>query len=294
MTGRRDFVIASSALFGCAALDGWLRPVAAVPLRLNDEFARIERESGGRLGVAMLDTHTNARAGHRTDERFPMCSTFKLLACGAVLKRVERKEERLDRRIPVEAADIVPESSHIKAPVADGLSVSQLCEAAMTYSDNTAANLILKSLGGPQAVTAYARAIGDHVTRLDRIEPELNEALPGDMRDTTTPAVMLGDMRRLVLGDALSESSKALLTQWLIGNKTGDTRLRAGLPKDWRVGDKTGTGERGSANDIAVVWPQNRAPLIVTAYLTGTQASADARNATHADVARAIVAAMRE
>ena len=185
----------------------------------------------------------------------------------------------------------MPGSSHIKAPVPGGLTMAQLCEAAMIYSDNTAANLILASLGGPPAIGAFARTLGDTMTRLDRNEPALNGAVPGDPRDTTTPNAMLRSMQTLLIGEALSTASKNHLTQWLV-NKTGDTRLRAGLPQGWRVGDKTGTGERGSANDIAVVWPPNRAPVLIAVYLTETSAPADQRNAVHADIARALVKGM--
>jgi beta-lactamase class A len=174
----------------------------------------------------------------------------------------------------------------------EGMTLGELCEAAMIVSDNTAGNLLLAALGGPAGLTAYARSLGDTVTRLDRIEPELNEAIPGDPRDTTSPAAMLADLRTLVLGDALSASSRELLTQWLIGNKTGDTRLRAGLPKGWRVGDKTGAGEHGTTNDVGIIWPPGRAPVLVAIYLTGTPQGGDQRNATLAAVGRAVAAAL--
>jgi beta-lactamase class A len=260
--------------------------------KLNDQFKRIETESGGRLGVAVLDTQSQIRAGHHADDRFPMCSTFKLLAAAAVLKRVQTGNEKLDRRIKVEAADVVPGSSQISAPVPEGKTLAELCDAAMTYSDNTAGNLILASLGGPAGMTTYIRNLGDKITRLDRNEPTLNEAIPGDPRDTTTPNAMLKDLQALLLGKALSETSKGLLMQWLIGNKTGDTRLRAGLPAGWKAGDKTGTGERGSTNDVAIIWPPKRKPILVTAYLTETTAPADKRNATLAAVGKAVAEAM--
>jgi beta-lactamase class A len=151
---------------------------------------------------------------------------------------------------------------------------------------------LLAILGGPQGLTAYARGIGDPVTRLDRIELDLNEAVPGDPRDTTTPAAMLQNLRTLLFGDALSASSKDQLTAWLVGNRTGDARLRAGLPPGWRCGEKTGTGKRGSTNDIGVIWPPQGAPVLVTAYLTETSAPSEARNATLADVGRAIARAL--
>jgi beta-lactamase class A len=207
--------------------------------------------------------------------------------------RRDAGRERLDRRIRFEASDIVVNSPVTKDRLGgDGMSLAELCEAAMTVSDNTAGNLILASLGGPGGLTAYARSLGDTLTRLDRIEPVLNEAVPGDPRDTTTPAAMLSNLRTLVLGTVLSPASKEFLIAWLLGNKTGDTRLRAGLPKDWRVGDKTGSGERGTTNDVGLVWPPQHAPVIVSIYLTGTPATSGQRNATLANVGRAVVSAL--
>jgi beta-lactamase class A len=261
--------------------------------KLAGDLATIERESGGRLGVAVLDTLTGARSGHRSDERFPMCSTFKLMASAAVLSRVDAGQERLDRRIRFEAADLMTYSPVTKDRVGgDGMALSELCEAAMTWSDNTAANLILASLGGPAGVTDFARSIGDTATRLDRIEPDLNEAVPGDPRDTTTPAAMVASIRALVVGTALSAASRDRLTRWLVANKTGDARLRAGLPTGWRVGDKTGSGERGTANDVGVAWPPNRAPVIVSVYLTETSGTGGQRDATIAAVGRAVAEAL--
>jgi beta-lactamase class A len=261
--------------------------------KLAADLARIEGESGGRLGVAVLDTLTQEKVAHRGDERFPMCSTFKLLAASAVLARVDASREKLDRRIRFEARDIVVNSAITKDRAGgEGMSLAELCEAAMIVSDNTAGNLLLATLGGPEELTAYARTLGDEVTRLDRIEPYLNEAIPGDPRDTTTPAAMLSNLRTLVLGTALAPSSREQLTRWLIGNKTGDTRLRAGLPSGWRVGDKTGSGERGTTNDVGIIWPPGRAPVLVSIYLTGTSASAEQRNATLAAIGRVVAAAL--
>ncbi len=278
MTTRRSFMIGTGALVGCGVLGG-VAPVRAengLGASWDAEISRIEHDSGGRLGVAMLDTLNGARAGHHVDDRFPMCSTFKLLASAAVLKRVEAGQDRLERRITFEARDIVINSAITKDRTGgDGMALEELCAAAMAYSDNTAGNLLLASLGGPPGLTAYARSLGDTITRLDRIEPDLNESVPGDLRDTTTPTAMLGNVQTLVLGEALSEQSRARLTAWLVGNKTGDTRLRAGLPATWRVGDKTGSGDRGSTNDIGIIWPPRRAPILVAIYLTETDASAD-------------------
>lgn len=270
-------------------------PLLAAPAFANDakpKFAELERRNGGRLGVAAFDTASGRRIGHRSEERFPMCSTFKFLAAAFVLARVDRGEERLDRRIVYSTQDLVTYSPITKDHVGPaGLSVAELCDATMTLSDNTAGNLLLASFGGPARLTAYARSLGDQTTRLDRIETALNEGLPDDPRDTTSPIAMLGTMQRLLLGDALSAASRDHLTGWLIANKTGDKRLRAGMP-GWKVGDKTGTGGNGSANDIAIVWPTGRAPLLVTVYYTGSTISDEARNDVIAEAGRIVAASL--
>jgi beta-lactamase class A len=170
----------------------------------------------------------------------------------------------------------------------EGMTLAEICDAAITLSDNTAGNLLLAAIGGPDGLTQYARALGDMVTRLDRIETDLNEARPGDVRDTTSPAAMLGNLKKLLVGEALSSASRQRLTNWMIANKTGDTRLRAGVPDGWRVGDKTGAGGNGSNNDIAIVWPPGGKPILIAAYLTECARSVDERNAALADVARAL------
>ena len=280
---------------GAAVLAG-LGPLSAVAAPSDDlsaEFQRLEAAIQGRLGVAVLDTATGSRFSQRGDERFPMCSTFKLLACGAVLARVDAGQEDLDRRIKFEASDLVTYSPVTKDRVGgEGMTLAEICKAGLTQSDNTAANLILSSLGGPPAVTAFARSLGDSVTRLDRIETALNEATPGDVRDTTTPDAMAANLRALVVEDRLSARSRDQLKQWLEANQTGAAKLRAGLPADWRVGDKTGGGDYGSTNDVAVIWPPARKPLIVAVYLTQTKASFDDRNATIAGVGRAVEKAL--
>jgi len=256
-----------------------------------DGIAEIERRVGGRLGVAAIDTGTGRRIEYRQEERFPMCSTFKLLAVAAILRRVDDNADRLDRAVPYSEKDLLDYAPITRQHVAEGsMTVAALCAAAIEYSDNTAANLLLKSLGGPAGVTRYARSIGDAVTRLDRDEPTLNTALPGDDRDTTSPAAMLGDMRTVLLGDALSAMSRERLATWLLANTTGATKLRAALPSSWRVGDKTGSGQRGATGDIAIIWPPARVPILVTAYLTETGASPTERDAALRDVGRVMVA----
>ncbi|MFP3605451.1 class A beta-lactamase [Paraburkholderia sp. SIMBA_053] len=257
--------------------------------KIRARLREIEADSGGRLGVAIVDTTSGLHTGLHADERFPMCSTFKLLVAGAILARVDRGEEDLQRRIVYSQSELVTNSpatsKHTRERTGNtGMSVGDLCKAAITLSDNTAANLLLASLGGPAALTAFARSLGDGITRLDRIEPTLNEGTPGDPRDTTTPNAMLGNLRELVLGEHLTSSSRAQLLAWLAANETGGERIRAKLPKDWGVGDKTGTGDHGTANDVAIVWPPGRGPILVAVYLTETAGDAVRCNSAIASV----------
>ncbi|MFM0056345.1 class A beta-lactamase [Paraburkholderia phytofirmans] len=278
---------------GAAAQGRELAKADAIRRRL----AEIEAASGGRLGVSIVDTTSGLHAGLRTDERFPMCSTFKLLVAGAVLARTDRGEEDLQRRVVFSQSDVVSNSPATSKHTREltgkaGMSIAELCKAAITLSDNTAANLLLATFGGPAGLTAFARSLGDGVTRLDRIEPTLNEGTPGDLRDTTTPNAMLGNLRELLLGERLSSSSRAQLLAWLAANETGGARIRAKLPKDWGVGDKTGTGDHGTANDVAILWPPGRGPVLVTVYLTETDGDAARSNAAIADVGALVVASI--
>lgn len=258
------------------------------PSELQDQLAALERRHGGRLGVSVLDVESGQRIGHRADERFPMLSTFKFLAAAQVLARVDKGEEQLDRRVVYAKEDLVTYSPITERHAGKhGMTMAELCHAAVTVSDNTAGNLLLASFGGPAGLTAFTRSLGDKVTRLDRIETDLNEAIPGDPRDTTTPVAMLDDMRALLLGDALSPSSRKQLADWLIATTTGDQRIRAGLPAGWRVGDKTGTSGNGVTNDIGIAWPPGRdAPLLITGYYAESSIPQDQRNGVLADVAR--------
>ena len=278
-----------SFLAGLAAVAAFSRARAASSgerLDLaNKHLASIEAREGGRLGVFVRDTGTGATLERRADERFPMCSTFKLLASAAVLKRVDQGAERLDRTIAYGPSDLLEYAPIAKTHVAQGgMTLAEACAAAIDWSDNTAANLILQAIGGPAGFTQFARSLGDNVTRLDRNEPSLNTAIPGDERDTTSPRAMAEDMRRVLIGDALSEASRRQLTAWLIDDKVGDKRLRAGLPPSWRIGDKTGSGDRGTTNTIAIIWPPERAPIIAAVYYTGSSAPMDARNAVHKEI----------
>jgi beta-lactamase class A len=251
-------------------------------------LAAIEDRTGGRLGVQVLGVNGTPLFGQRPTERFPMCSTFKMLAAGLVLQRVDRGQERLDRLVRYTPSDLVTYSPVTEKHVGAGMTIAALCDAALTLSDNTAANLLLASFGGPEAVTRFARSLGDDMTRLDRRETALNEALPGDERDTTTPAVMARNVRTLLLGSALGAASRERLLQTMRRNRTGDERLRAGLPPGSEVADKTGSGERGTSNDIGLVRLPGRVPVIVTVYLTGATVDAAARNTAIADVARLV------
>ena len=274
-------------LAGAATVLAGAVPYPAAAEAAAAALARIEAASGGRLGVAVRDAQGTLRLGHRAAERFPMCSTFKLLAASALLTRVDAGREDLDRRVRFTAREVVDYSPVTQGRTGGaGMTLAELCEAAMTQSDNTAGNLILAAIGGPEAVTAYARTIGDAATRLDRTETALNEAAPGDPRDTTTPAAMAADLHALVLGTRLSAPSRDRLAGWLLANRTGAAKLRAGVPADWRVGDKTGGGGHGSTNDIAVLWPPARPPLVACVYLTGTEAPFAERNAAIAAVGR--------
>lgn len=277
-----------------AARPGAARAAAGTGGGLAGMPGELERRLGGaRVGVAVLDTQTGRRWAHRPDERFPMCSTFKVLACAAVLARVDAGRENLDRRVRFAAGDVVAHSPVTESRAGGGgMALAEICEAAMTRSDNTAGNVILESLGGPSAVTDFARSLDDPATRLDRVETALNEAAPGDPRDTTTPGAMAADLRALVAGDVLSRRSRDRLAAWLVSNKTGGAKLRAGLPGGWRVGDKTGGGGHGTTNDVAVVWPPGRGPLVVAVYITETAASPGDRDAAIAEIGRALPAAL--
>jgi len=254
------------------------------------KLAELERKHPGRICVSILDLASGKRIEHRANERILMCSTFKALAAALVLVRVDKGEEKLDRRIKFSKKELVSGSPVTQARVGElGMTVAELCDAAVTRSDNTAGNLLLASFGGPAALTAFCRTLGDDVSRLDRIETELNyHDGPDDIRDTTTAAVMLENLRKLLFTGILSGGSRSQLAAWLITTKTGDARLRAGLPKNWLVGDKTGTnGDKyGNANDIAVIWPPDRAPIIVTAYCEIPSIPADERDAVIADIGR--------
>lgn len=276
-------------------LAGALGAITAVPVFSQQEnrgqeqgaWAAIEPASGGRLGIAVMQADGRLE-GYRLDERFPLCSTFKWLAAAHVLHRVERGLDRLDRRVPFGADVLLPHSPVTSRHVGDGMTLGELCHATITTSDNAAGNLLLASFGGPEGLTRYARSLGDEVTRLDRWETELNEARPGDPRDTTTPRAMARLLHAHLLGNALSPSSRSQLARWLEATETNGECLRANLPAGWRMGSKTGGGGRGSTNDVGIFWPPGRPPIPVAVYLTESEAPQAVRNAAVAQVARRV------
>jgi beta-lactamase class A len=287
---RRTLLGAAAAMVPVAHL--WAAPL---PSNATRRLADIEHRIGGRLGVAAIEAASGRRIDYRSDERFSLCSTFKFLLAAAILNRTDEQRDALDRLIPYGEEDLLDYAPITREHVQEGgLTLGALCAAAIQYSDNTAANLLLRTIGGPAGITRYARSIGDRVTRLDRNEPSLNEASPGDDRDTTSPRAMVGDLKALLLGHALSIPARRQLETWLIGTKTGAERLRAGLPTDWRLGDKTGSGDHGTANDIAILRPPGRSPILVAAYLTETDSLAAERNAALADIGRFIAGAFQE
>ena len=265
---------------------GAATPALAAPVR-DPELVALEARVGGRLGVSALDTGSGKRLRHRASERFPMCSTFKLLAVAAILHRVDTDCEDLSRPVVVNKADVVGWAPVTSKHLAEKLPMQALCEAAIVWSDNGAANLILNALGGPQGVTGYARSLGDKITRLDRRELALNEGRPGDIRDTTAPDATVANLQKLFTGRALTSGSREKLERWLVADEQGKARIRAGTPADWRAGDKTGTGNNAT-NDVAVLWPPGRPPILVAAYLHLAKAPIDDQQAALAEIGRIV------
>nr|WP_254965610.1 MULTISPECIES: class A beta-lactamase [unclassified Cyanobium] len=272
------------------ATAGPVRPQAAA----ESTLAALEARSGGRLGVFAIDTASGARIGHRADERFPLCSTFKVILAAAMLHRSQREPGFLEQRIRFGRADLVTYSPIAEQHLQDGLTVAEMAAATVQYSDNTAANQLMARLGGPAGLTAFARSIGNRTFRLDRWETALNTAIPGDPRDTDTPRGMGTSLQALALGAALGPPLRLRLQDWLIGNTTGDRRVRAGVPPGWRVGDKTGTcGAYGTANDVAVLWPPGRAPIVLAIFHTQADPAARAQDGVLAAATTIVVETFR-
>ncbi len=284
---RRTFLLTAAAIPLAAACAS--RTSSGSDTAAQTRLAQLEASLNGRLGVFALNTANGARLGHRADERFPLCSTFKVLLASAILDRSTRSTGLMEQRVRFGRGNLVAHSPITEKHLDDGMTVANLCAATIQYSDNTAANLLMGLLSGPTAVTAFARSIGDQEFRLDRWETDLNSAIPGDPRDTTTPEAMGQSLRRLTLENALQAQQREQLVDWLRGNTTGATRIRAGVPENWRVGDKTGSGSYGTANDIAVLWPPQRAPIVVAIYTTRQEKDAKARDDIIATATRIVV-----
>jgi beta-lactamase class A len=271
-----NFVVSRRAALTGATL------LLPLPAAAQASLAALE-PSGARVGVAALDTGSGKTLRYRADERFLMCSTFKLALAAAILRRVEHGEEKLDRLVRYTKTDLLPVSFVTTPNLATGLTVEALCAAIIHVSDNTAANLLLHTIGGPAGLTAFLRDTGDAISRQDRTETDLN-IHDGD-KDTTTPDAFLATLRKLLLGPVLQPASREKLIGWMQEVTTGTTLLRAGFPADWQAGDKTGRGANGEINDLAIIRPPGRAPILVCAY---TQGGTDA---TLAAIGRQVAAA---
>ncbi|MBF6267633.1 class A beta-lactamase [Nocardia farcinica] len=302
-SGRRTMAAAAAiALLGGCGADAGSEPATTAasttaPSAATDaataEFAALEQRFGARLGVYAVDTTSGAEVAYRADERFGMASTFKGLACGALLREHPLSSGYFDQVVRYSREEVVSYSPVTETRVDTGMTVAELCHATITVSDNTAGNQILKLLGGPAGFTAFLRSLGDEVSRLDRWETELNEVPPGEERDTTTPAAVAANYRALVLGDVLAEPERAQLRDWLVANTTGDQRIRAGVPAGWTVGDKTGGGSHGGNNDVAVAWTETGDPIVIALLSHRTDPAAKADNALLAEATRAVVTALR-
>lgn len=250
------------------------------------KLAELERQHGGRLGVAMLDMRDGSLVSYRGGERFPFCSTFKIILVAKILHQSVEDLKLLDKRFRITGLDIEKYAPIVSKQIGEEMTVSDLCGAAIMYSDNAATNILMRHFGGPEAVTSFARSFGDDTFRLDRREPELNTAIPGDPRDTSTPDSMANATRGLLFGNVLPKTKQDVLMHWLLNNTTGNQRIRAGVPSGWAVGDKTGTGDYGTTNDVAVFWPDGGGAVILAVYYTQDDKDAKAKNEVIASAAR--------
>jgi beta-lactamase class A len=267
--------------------------VTSLQRDFSTAVAAIQARVGGRIGAYMRDTQSRLELEFNARQRFAMCSTFKLMLVAAILKRVEAGALALDGRLPVRAEDMVPYAPITSTHVAEGsMSVRDLCAAAVTLSDNAAANILLQPLGGPAALTQFLRDIGDPDTRLDRTEVELNTNMPGDPRDSTTPRAMVDSMEKVLVGDVLATQSRQQLIAWMQQATTGPNRLRAGVPAQWQAGDKTGNGRNGAANDLLIAWPPGRSAVIGAVYMSESQEPVSALDRAHAQIGGLFAAAV--
>ncbi|MCV7315146.1 class A beta-lactamase [Mycolicibacillus parakoreensis] len=279
---RRTMLSAAAGAAVAAVLGRGMRASASTPRddqvsghdQVVEQLSALEQQYSARLGVFARHTGTGRVVSYRADERFPMCSVFKALAAGAVLRDLDHDGEFLAERIHYTEHDVAGAGEY--TPITGrpenldrGMTVEQLCAAAVSNSDNAAANLLLRQLGGPTAVTKFCRSIGDVVTRLDRYEPELNSAEPWRVADTTSPLAVGETFENMIIGGALAPHESDRLTTWLVANTTNGERFGAGLPTDWTLADKTGGGDQyGIANDVGVVWPPGRTPIVLSVLST--------------------------
>ncbi|MET7368808.1 class A beta-lactamase [Streptomyces sp. NPDC005566] len=234
------------------------------------EFEELERKFGARLGVYAVDTGSGREVAHNDGERFAYASTFKVLAAGAVLRKYSL--DGMGRTVRYSPDELVPPSPVTSKHTGSGMTLGALCDAAVRFGDNTAANLLLDQVGGPRGLDAELQEIGDDVTRMERREPQLNDWTPGATRDTSTPRALAADLRAFVLGDVLGTGERAQLTEWLRTSTTGTGLVRAGVPDGWETGDKSGAGSTyGTRNDIAVVWPPGAAPIVMAIMSNRTE-----------------------
>jgi beta-lactamase class A len=285
MISRREWIT-----LACAAAAA--PPVVAA----NTERAlkSIHKRIGGRLGVHVLDSQSGKRFGIDENSRYAMASTFKLPLAAALMWQVDRGAFGPERPLPIRGTDLLPKSPAVAAKLSAGatsMSIRELCEAVIVQSDNAAANLLLAGIGGPQALTAFFRSsVGDTVTRFDRNEPELNSSFPDDPRDTTTPRAIVDSMLRLFTQDVLSLPSRAMLIDWMTASPIGIDRVRAGLPRAWQSGDKTGTGENGAVNDLVITYPPGRRPILIAVFTSGSKLSIPELVTAHAEIGRLVAA----
>ncbi|MFS0557008.1 BBI family class A beta-lactamase [Brevibacillus sp. 179-C9.3 HS] len=277
-------------LTGCSSTETPLAKTETPPSAMDQKFAALENKFDARLGVYAIDTDTNLAVAYRHDERFAFASTYKALAAGALLH--QKSLEELDKVISYTKDDLVTYSPITEKHVATGMTLREVADAAIRYSDNTAGNLLFKELGGPKGFESALRQIGDSVTTSERYETELNEAKPEDIRDTSTPKALATSLRAYTVGDVLSSDKQKILTEWLQGNTTGDKLIRAGVPKDWKVGDKTGAASYGTRNDIGIIWPPNKKPIVIAVLSSRDQQDATYDDALIAEATKVAVEAL--
>ena len=255
-------------------------PVFAIDTTKLTEAVKAEESAlQARVGIAVFDANTGITWNYRGDERFPLNSTHKTFSCAALLAKVDKKSLSLDQSVSIGKEMLVTYSPITEKSLSpETITLGKVCQAAVSYSDNTAANVVFDAIGGSAGFNVYMRSIGDELTRLDRKEPELNEGTPGDARDTTTPNAIVNSLKQILLGDVLSVSSRSELTQWMLDDQVAGALLRASLPSDWRIADKTGAGGYGSRSIVGVIWPPSKQPLVVGIYITQTKASIQASN----------------